>query len=108
MLGILLNMKNISALVIRVNIMLRKHFMAESDNIVYEENDIVIQYKADKHIKFLQDFYSGKSKNSFASGQIIENKLFEMKFSIFIIFIIFKHCHQFYQFLNIFHQFSLF
>lgn len=30
--------------------------MTESDNIVYEENNIVIQYKADKHIKFFGDF----------------------------------------------------
>lgn len=31
--------------------MLRRHFMTESDNY-YNEDDIIIQYKSDKHIKF--------------------------------------------------------
>lgn len=38
--------------------------MAESDNIVYEENDIVIQYKADKHIKFFGDITEFNSNDS--------------------------------------------
>lgn len=35
--------------------MLRRHFITESDNITYDKDDIVIQYKADKHIKFFGD-----------------------------------------------------
>ena len=35
--------------------MLRRHFMTQSDDITYNKDDIVIQYKADKHIKFFGD-----------------------------------------------------
>lgn len=35
--------------------MLRRHFMTLNDDITYDKDDIVIQYKADKHIKFFGD-----------------------------------------------------
>lgn len=35
--------------------MLRRHFMIQSDDITYNKDDIVIQYKSDKHIKFFGD-----------------------------------------------------
>lgn len=35
--------------------MLRRHFMALNNDIIYDKDDIVIQYKADKHIKFFGD-----------------------------------------------------
>lgn len=35
--------------------MLRRHFMTLNNDISYDKDDIVIQYKADKHIKFFGD-----------------------------------------------------
>lgn len=35
--------------------MLRRHFMTQNDDIIWDKDDIVIQYKADKHIKFFGD-----------------------------------------------------
>lgn len=38
--------------------MLRRHFMKFNDDITYDKDDIVIQYKSDKHIKFFGDITS--------------------------------------------------